>query len=100
MSAAFARAQAGGTVLTVRAQPGARRSEIVGVHGDALKIKIAAPPEDGKANAELCDFLARALGVVKNSVSVISGTGSRSKRVLIESLEPDLAIAKLLGESK
>ena len=100
MSTGFARAHANGTLLNVRAQPGARRSEITGVHGDALKIKIAAPPEDGKANAELCEFLARTLGVAKNSVSVISGNSSRSKKVLIESIDPDLLTSKLLAQAK
>jgi uncharacterized protein (TIGR00251 family) len=76
-----------GVRIQVRAQPGARKSEIVGPHGDALKIKIAAPPEDGKANTELEEFLAARLGIAKSHVSVISGHASRSKGVLIQGME-------------
>jgi uncharacterized protein len=60
-------------------QPGAKTTEAAGHHGGDPKIRIAAKPEDGKANAELCAFLARALGVGKTEIQVVSGQTSRRK---------------------
>ena len=54
-----------GVVLRLHIQPGAKKTEIAGLHGEALKIRLAAPPVDGKANACLVEFLARQLGVAK-----------------------------------
>jgi uncharacterized protein (TIGR00251 family) len=59
MTAAWRREEDGAVVLVLHVQPGAKRTEVAGVHGDALKIRLAAPPVDGKANAELVRFLAR-----------------------------------------
>ena len=84
-----------GVRLKVRAQPGARRSEIVGPLSDALKIRIAAPPEDGKANAELESFLAKHLTITKNQVQVIAGHASCSKSVLIAGLSEEDVRARL-----
>jgi len=70
-------------VLTLHAQPGARRSEIVGVHGDALKLRLAAPAVEGKANAELVRFLAEAFGVPLRQVSLLRGETSRRKTVRV-----------------
>ena len=70
-------------VLSIHVQPGASRSEVVGEHGDALKIRLAAPPVDGKANAALIAFVARALDVSRSQVELISGTASRQKRVRV-----------------
>ena len=58
----------GSLILTLHIQPGARKTEIVGLHGDALKIRLAAPPVDGKVNAALLGFLAKACGVSKSAV--------------------------------
>lgn len=69
--------------LLLHVQPGARRSEIAGRHGDALKIRIAAPAVDNKANGELIDFLSRALRVQKSAVVIRQGAGSRRKLVEI-----------------
>ena len=69
-----------GVRIQVHAQPGAKRTEIVGVHGDALKIRIAAIPEDGEANAELLEFIARLLDA---PVSLLSVATSRSKVVFV-----------------
>ena len=77
--------------LTVHAQPGARRSEVLGLHGDALKIRIAAPPADGAANRALLAFLAEAFGVPQKRCDLIAGPASRRKRVRIEG--PDRARA-------
>jgi uncharacterized protein (TIGR00251 family) len=71
-------------VLAIHAQPGAKRTEVAGVHGDALKIRVAAPPVEGKANAELMRFLAEAFGVSQRAVTLLRGEGSRRKLVRIE----------------
>ena len=80
-----------GLVLTLHIQPGAKRTEVTGVHGDALKIRLAAPPVDGKANEELIAFLAQVFGVPKRQVEVVSGAASRHKRVVVHAptLRPD-----------
>ena len=66
-------------------QPGAKRTEVAGVHGDALKIRLAAPPVDGKANAELVRFLAAEFGVPAARVTLVRGAAARRKTVRIES---------------
>lgn len=82
-------------VLTLHIQPGARKTEICGLHGDALKIRLAAPPVDGKANASLIEFLAKKLGVTKICVELISGASARSKRVRIQGISVE-AVAQCL----
>jgi uncharacterized protein len=72
-----------GVEIRIHLQPRASKTEIVELHGGAVKIRIAAPPEGGRANAELCRFLARQLGLPQQSVQVISGVSSRQKRVFI-----------------
>lgn len=74
----------GSLVLTLHIQPGAKQTGFVGPHGDAMKIRLAAPPVDGKANAALCAFLAEFCGVPKSSVTLLSGETSRAKRVKLE----------------
>jgi uncharacterized protein (TIGR00251 family) len=70
-----------GTVeLNVHAQPGAGRTQITGRHGDALKIRVAVPPEHGRANVALAATLAEAFGLDKGSVELVSGEKSRTKR--------------------
>lgn len=70
-------------VLMVHVQPGAKNSGFAGVHGVAIKIRLAAPPLDGRANRELCRFLAEACGVALSAVEISSGEGARAKRVRI-----------------
>lgn len=73
-------------LLSVRVQPRASRDEIVGPHGDeALKVRITAPPVDGKANAHLIRFLAKAFGVPRSRVTLLGGDSSRSKHLSIDS---------------
>lgn len=72
-----------GATFKVRVQPGAARNEIVGVQGDALKIKINAPPVKGKANKALIDFLAKELGVKRSEVEIVSGHMSRVKKIKV-----------------
>ena len=70
--------------LELHVQPGASRSEFAGKHGDRLKVRLAAPPQDGKANAALIDFLAQYYGVPRRNVRITSGLKSRQKRVVID----------------
>lgn len=81
--APWVRRTSGGWSLTVRVQPGAARSEVVGPHGDAIRIRVASPPVDGKANAELERFLAEHLGRPRRSVTVVRGQTSRTKVVAV-----------------
>lgn len=78
------RAVEGGVEISVRAQPRASRSEVVGLQGAQIKIRIAAPPVDGAANTELIKLLAKALGVSRSALRVVRGEGSRSKVVRAE----------------
>lgn len=70
-------------VLSLHIQPNAARTEFVGLHGDAIKVRLHAPPVDGKANQELCRFLAEIFAVKRQSVILLSGETSRAKRVRI-----------------
>lgn len=88
------RADGENCVLTVHVQPGAKRTEIVGEHGDALKIRLAAPPVDGKANDALLAFLADTLRLARRDVSLRAGQSSRRKLVVI-ALKPELALPRL-----
>jgi uncharacterized protein (TIGR00251 family) len=78
--------------LSIHAQPGARRTEVQGIHGDALKIRVQARPVKGAANEALLEFLAEALQVPRQRCVLISGETSRHKRVRIEG--PDRAVAE------
>jgi hypothetical protein len=80
-SAPWARRLADGWSLTIRVQPGATRSEVVGPHGDALRVRVSGRAVDGKANAELVRFLAEHLGVAKAAVEITRGHTSRTKVV-------------------
>lgn len=77
----------GAVTLRIRVQPRARRTEIVGEHAGALKLKIAAPPVDGKANEECRRFLSRLLEVNARSVEIVTGESSRDKIVRIYSTD-------------
>jgi len=74
--------------ISVHAQPGARRTETHGIHGEAIKIRIAARAVDGAANDALLGFLAEALRVPRRRCVLISGATSRKKQVRIESPDP------------
>ena len=77
----------GGVLLSVHAQPGARRTEVVGRHGDAVKIRVAAPPVDDRANEALCAFVATTFGVRRAAVTIRSGSSSRHKRLLLTGID-------------
>ena len=85
-----------GVALRLHIQPGAKKTEVVGLHGEALKIRLAAPPVDGKANACLIAFLANQLGVAKASITLMSGDTSRVKRVRINGVGAALVREALL----
>jgi uncharacterized protein (TIGR00251 family) len=74
----------GAVRFAVRVQPRASRSAIDGVHGDALRVRLSAPPVDGAANDALVELLARELGVARRDVRVIAGAASRSKVIEVE----------------
>lgn len=75
-------------VLRLRVQPRAARDGFAGVMGDALRVRIAAPPADGRANARLLAFLADAFGVPRSRVELLAGHGARHKRVRIHGAGP------------
>ena len=68
-----------GWLIAVHAQPGAKKSAVAGLHGEALRIRIAAPPVEGKANEALIAFVARALAVPRRAVTIVKGESSREK---------------------
>ncbi|ABC33002.1 uncharacterized conserved protein [Hahella chejuensis KCTC 2396] len=73
-------------ILQCHLQPGAKKDEIVGTHGDALKIKISAPPIDGRANQQLVRFLAKLCRVKQQDVQILAGESSRQKRIRVQNL--------------
>lgn len=91
------RPSAGGIVLSVRVVPRASRNEVMGALNDELKIRLQAPPVEGKANAALVEFLAEALDVPRRAIALVSGTGSRSKRVEISGISVESAWKALGG---
>jgi uncharacterized protein (TIGR00251 family) len=74
---------AGGVRFRVQVKPRARKSEIRGVHGGALRVAVAAPPVDGEANDELLRTLGRALSVPRSALEIVSGTSGRSKLIRV-----------------
>lgn len=82
-SPAWFRRESDRLLVSVHAMPGAKRTEIQGLHGDALKVRVAAPPVDGAANSELRKFLAATFAVPSKKVELIAGASSRSKRFAI-----------------
>ena len=85
-----------GAVLTIHVQPKATRTEYAGLHGDALKFRVAAPPVEGAANDALCAFLAERFSLPKTAVAVLSGLHSRRKRVLLKGI-PRRRVREVLG---
>lgn len=83
MSAPYYSWQGEDLILRCHLQPKASRDEISGLHGDSVKIRIAAPPIEGRANTALIKFLAKAFGVAKRDITIISGELGREKRVRI-----------------
>lgn len=81
--------------VLVKAVPGATRDEVVGPLGDRLKIRVAAPPEGGRANRAICRLLAASLGVPVRDVEIASGTCRAEKSLLVRGVEADEVRRKL-----
>jgi uncharacterized protein (TIGR00251 family) len=86
----------GGVELSVFCQPKAARSALIGMHGGALKAKVKAPPVEGRANRALLDLLAGALGVPRGRLTLVSGKQSRNKRVRVDGVDAESALAAIL----
>jgi uncharacterized protein (TIGR00251 family) len=87
----WARRIAQGWLLSIHAQPGAKRSEVAGLYGEALKLRLAAPAVEGRANEALVEFIADALGVPRSGVRVVKGASGRRKTVLVAAPQTDPA---------
>lgn len=81
--------------LEVWAQPGAKRTEIAGSHGDCLKIRLRSPPVDGRANEELVRFLAETLSLPRQSIELAAGASGRRKTLLLRGIALDEAARRL-----
>ena len=88
-----------GWLISVHAQPGAKKSAVAGLHGESLKIRVAAPPVEGKANEALTAFVAKALGLPRRAVSIVKGESSREKLLLVADASAD-PTRLLLKESR
>ena len=77
------------TRIALRVAPGAAQAKVVGRHGDAWKVRVTAPPEDGKANEAVVRLLAETLGLPKSGVEIVSGHGARDKVVALTGLAAD-----------
>ncbi len=83
MSESFARDVPGGSIVTVRIHPGARRTAVAGIHNGALKISLTTPPVDGRANEALIGMLAAALGLPKARLDLLTGVSGRTKTLRV-----------------
>ena len=79
----FLQETADGSVISLLVQPRASKNQVVGVQGDALKVKLTSPPVDGAANRCCCEYLAGLFSVAKSRVSLVNGEKSRKKKVLL-----------------
>jgi uncharacterized protein (TIGR00251 family) len=86
-----------GAIVRVRAQPGARREGFLGEHAGALKIAVAAAPEQGKANEAVARVLADLAGCKRSQVALLKGASSRDKTFLLSGVDPDALRARLAG---
>ena len=92
----FVRPSKDGAVLKLRVSPGSKRSSVNGLYGEAaVRLSVAAPPVDGKANAEVEKFLSKLLGVRKGDVRVIGGASGRDKNVLVRGTRPEQVRTRL-----
>ncbi len=88
-----------GAILTVHVQPNASRTECVGVHGDALKIRLAARPVDGAANDELIRFVAEQCVVPRTNVQLQAGAEARRKRLCVKGITAQVLLARLMPQN-
>jgi uncharacterized protein (TIGR00251 family) len=82
----FFETRSDGILLRIQVVPGSSKNQIVGLHGSRLKIKLQAPPVDGKANEALLSFIAETLGAKKSDIELIRGSTSRSKDLLVKNV--------------
>lgn len=82
-------------ILKVKLVPKSSIDEITGVYGDALKIKIKAPPVEGKANKACCNYLAKIIGIPPKNISVIKGHKSKEKLICIENINSKIIKEKI-----
>lgn len=87
---AFWKQSGEGILLSVRVIPRSSRSEIVGEHNDALKIKLTAPPVEGAANFELISLLAKFFAVSKSNIEIIGGAASKNKQILLRQINAEI----------
>ncbi len=78
--------------IQVQIQPGSSKDQIIGIHNGRLKIKISAPPVDGKVNQNLIEFIAKALGVSKSKIEIVKGRTSRLKTLKFQLLIKSLSV--------
>ena len=83
-----------GIRIKIYAQPGASKTEIIGQHGGAIKIRISSPPVDGAANDEILRLLSKTLGVSKSQIAIVGGVTSRTKTFNIVGTDLDLILNK------
>ena len=89
------------TTIAFQIQPRAKRTEVVGWHDAAIKVRLRAPPVDGAANDELVRFLASHTGVPRSAITIVSGRTSRRKRIALEGVtESDVLRALGLGPNE
>ena len=99
MNPPWLRRNADGVELRLFVQPRASRDQLVGIQGDELKVRLAAPPVDGAANAACCAFFAKLCKLPKSCVTLVAGESSRHKRLLLDSVEAERVIALLSAAS-
>ncbi len=86
------------TAVPFYVQPRASKTEVVGRHGDAIKVRVKAPPVDGAANEELIRFLAKRFKVPRKAVELVSGSSSRHKQIAIEGVTATEIVESLLED--
>lgn len=89
------RETADGVIVQIQVQPRSSKNQLVGLQGDALKIKLTSPPVEGAANKACCAYLAKIFGIAKSSVELIAGDKSRQKRILLNGLDAQTVTAVL-----
>lgn len=81
--------------IHIHVQPRASKNEIVGIHGDSLKVRLTSPPVEGAANSLLVEFMAKKLGIAKSRIEIVSGEKSRHKTLRVEGLSKSEAASSL-----
>lgn len=84
-----------GVIINLRIVPRAAKNEICGIHDEAIKVRLQAPPVDGKANKALIKFMAKTLGIRQSDIEIISGESSRNKRVHVSGLTAAALMAEV-----